>query len=525
MPKCPSDKILNPKTDRCVLKSGKIGKELVHFQRKSTKRKPTESKPSEHKPEAKECASDKILNPKTGKCVLRSGKIGQEILKSIQHKPTGDKPIQSKKEIKECASDKVLNPKTGKCVLKSGKIGQEILKNKPGVEQKPVEYKPIEQKPVEQKLIQSKKETKPIDDEYIANAIKNNTWFIITEEGCSYCKQAKSLLEKNNFKYEQLVATQYNYHYIYDIKSKYGIEFLVFPIVFHNGLFIGGLMDLIDKVHEYKKDKLKLTSELYMTKKELAKETKFKGTAWYELVGLLYLHNKYKNACIVISKNISQYKKSLKTVPSKTVNFMNTGIEWKESRSEFTVPDGLWKAIKDCLKSDIDFIVVPFGFQCANGTGHANILIYDKRTQELERFEPNGVVLSNPCYPIGIDDQIKDLFNKNGKGMVKSMYGPIDFCPYLGFQRIQAAEISEKKETDPTGFCAAWSWWYADVRLSNPNKTRHEVIELALNKLKSNPESFTSYIRSYADFLVKAGEKLLKSEDPVKVFKELLKKP
>lgn len=64
-----------------------------------------------------QCKQDQILNPKTGRCVKKTGKIGQEIL--------------NKENKEKCNRQQVLNPKTGRCVKKTGKIGQEILGKKP----------------------------------------------------------------------------------------------------------------------------------------------------------------------------------------------------------------------------------------------------------------------------------------------------------------------------------------------------------------------------------------------------------
>ena len=62
------------------------------------------------------CASDKVINPTSGRCVLKTGKIGIEIMKT-----------QKKKG--ECNDDKITNPKTGRCILKTGKLGIEILRS------------------------------------------------------------------------------------------------------------------------------------------------------------------------------------------------------------------------------------------------------------------------------------------------------------------------------------------------------------------------------------------------------------
>ena len=79
---CPPDKILNPKTGRCVKKDGKIGKELMKQTPKTPKQTPKQTpKPTPKTPKpTKSCPPDKILNPKTGRCVKRDGKIGKTLV-------------------------------------------------------------------------------------------------------------------------------------------------------------------------------------------------------------------------------------------------------------------------------------------------------------------------------------------------------------------------------------------------------------------------------------------------------------
>jgi serine/threonine protein kinase len=65
----------------------------------------------------KKCPEDKILNPKTNICVKRDGKIGKSLIKKSSI-------------VKKCPEDKILNPKTNRCVKKDGKIGKSLFKNK-----------------------------------------------------------------------------------------------------------------------------------------------------------------------------------------------------------------------------------------------------------------------------------------------------------------------------------------------------------------------------------------------------------
>ena len=79
------------------------------------------------------CPKDKIINPKSGRCVSRTGSIGRSILSG---------PIQQPgKKKAACPNDKILNPKSGRCVSRTGSIGRSIIgaipKSKPQPKPKP----------------------------------------------------------------------------------------------------------------------------------------------------------------------------------------------------------------------------------------------------------------------------------------------------------------------------------------------------------------------------------------------------
>lgn len=67
----------------------------------------------------KPCRTDQIRNPATNRCVLKTSKLGQQILKAIQKSP--------QKNAKTCAQDEILNPTTNRCVKRTGKIGQKLV--------------------------------------------------------------------------------------------------------------------------------------------------------------------------------------------------------------------------------------------------------------------------------------------------------------------------------------------------------------------------------------------------------------
>ena len=70
---------------------------------------------------SKKCPEDKILNPRTGRCVKMDGKIGRKLNQEHKSSLTGTGKIS-----KKCPEDKILNPRTGRCVKMDGKIGRKL---------------------------------------------------------------------------------------------------------------------------------------------------------------------------------------------------------------------------------------------------------------------------------------------------------------------------------------------------------------------------------------------------------------
>ena len=130
--KCEKHQICNPSTGRCVLKTGKIGKELKgrSSPRRASPRVSPRVSPKRNKCSGVNCPRDKICNPSTGRCVLKSGKIGNKL--NGKASPRRASPRASPKRSSNkcsgvnCPRDKICNPSTGRCVLKSGKIGKEL---------------------------------------------------------------------------------------------------------------------------------------------------------------------------------------------------------------------------------------------------------------------------------------------------------------------------------------------------------------------------------------------------------------
>ena len=105
------------------------------------KESPKKESPKKEKPlNRKVCPEGQILNPDTNRCVSKTGKIGMAILlkqqQGINQEPKKSKlPVNSfeiidGKPYKKCPEGQIRNPETKRCVSKTGAIGKKLLNQK-----------------------------------------------------------------------------------------------------------------------------------------------------------------------------------------------------------------------------------------------------------------------------------------------------------------------------------------------------------------------------------------------------------
>jgi hypothetical protein len=231
--------------------------------------------------------------------------------------------------------------------------------------------------------------------------------------------------------------------------------------------------------------------------------TEFEGTPYYSLTGMKYLKNNYKNAFIVIP--------SLETNIKKHTDISIRWIQIKNNKGYIKIPPNFWDIIYKYLQKmgGIRFIVFPFGFSCNKGGGHSNYFIYDCKSKTLERFDSIRKHNSKCVNVKDIDDKLKDMFSEYlGNGFIHKYLKP--FKKYAYFQEVQDKE-REKIETDPEfGFCSAWSLFWVELRLLNPDIEREELIQISLDYIKKSKLSLTQFIRSYSNQIVSFSKKYKK---------------
>ena len=142
--KCKDDEILNPVSNRCVKRSGAIGKKLLGntrvASRRPVSRRPVSRRQASRRSVSRRQASRRQASRRQAsrrsvsrrQASRRSVSRRQASRRPVSRRRIGKKLLKSKSFVSKssgsiCKDDEILNPKTGKCVKKTGAIGKKII--------------------------------------------------------------------------------------------------------------------------------------------------------------------------------------------------------------------------------------------------------------------------------------------------------------------------------------------------------------------------------------------------------------
>lgn len=237
----------------------------------------------------------------------------------------------------------------------------------------------------------------------------------------------------------------------------------------------------------------------------------FTGIELDILSGLIYLLNKHKDACSPFPENINSEMCNFYKKNSERCNFFD--IIWginNKNFSLFLIPKFDQAFIK-CLNIDVNlkrFIIIPLGIELDEGS-HANYLIYDKHLKQLERFEPYG-----SSMPFNFDYNSKALDHMLEKRFKEITHDfdyikPTSYIPKIGFQYLDIIESKTEKIGDPEGFCALWSIWYTDYRITYADIKRKKLIDQMLKYIKMKNISYKNLVRNYSKNITDIRDQIL----------------
>ena len=237
----------------------------------------------------------------------------------------------------------------------------------------------------------------------------------------------------------------------------------------------------------------------------------FIGTPIDIIMGLIYILKKHPYASSIFSHNVEKNKdlckfyKSHGVIINSKCEFLNFEILWIDYK--LFIIDNLNSLIKKAINNKL-FVIIPLGIELINNS-HANYIIYDIKNNTVERFEPHG-----STFPIGFNYN-PQLLDKTLKYHFQSInpnikyIKPEDYMPKIGFQTLENIDNTNKKFNDPGGFCALWSLWYVDMRLTYKEVDIKILVNELIKQIKYNKLSFKNLIRNYSKQIVELRDEIL----------------
>jgi len=240
----------------------------------------------------------------------------------------------------------------------------------------------------------------------------------------------------------------------------------------------------------------------------------YTGTTLDILFGLIYLEMQYDNIITTLTSDfiehteLQNYYLKEKNRNIKRQDFINFEIIWDGQNIFY--PSILDEIIYKFKSNDkYKYLVIPIGIELENGA-HSNILFYDKKSNEIERFEPNG-----GSYPFKFNYNpkllnilLKDKFMKIFPDCIYKV--PSDFLPKIGFQILESYDhYKTKKIGDPGGFCAVWCLWYINMRIKYNILDRNKLVIKLIQKIREENIQFKTLIRNYAKKVIDIRDDIL----------------
>ena len=225
-----------------------------------------------------------------------------------------------------------------------------------------------------------------------------------------------------------------------------------------------------------------------------------------EMLFNLFLIKKYKSNCVVLGKKYNSMSKIGLYLPPAKIK--HTKQEKEEMNIEFS---HISKQIIECIKKGSDTIIIPV-FYNFRTSAHQNVLIYRKKLAQLEHFEPHGYAfIGNERLQESITNHLllfTDILNLN---LTSNGLQAVNFveasqvCPYIqGLQGLEQISKLNSTKLDGGGYCAAWSMFFSELCLKNPEISSSEIMNNIYNYLttKSSAEDYLlKVIRGYAGYI------------------------
>lgn len=235
----------------------------------------------------------------------------------------------------------------------------------------------------------------------------------------------------------------------------------------------------------------------------------FIGNSIDIISGMIYLHKKYPNLGIVLSdfsyddKTVCEFfnKNNIQIDTVLDCILMAYSLIFYK-KIFYTNPQIKYIFEQQLKDNKIDMILFFIGIRKYDDLGHANILLYDKKTNSFERFEP----YSWNSDQNDLDENLKQFCMK-----MKNNASYISPTETVGLQNIETHEFKNDFINDPEGYCVSWCFWYSEMRILYPNINREKLIKYIIQQMSIKQYKYHSVISEYSKNITDLRDKILLS--------------
>lgn len=260
----------------------------------------------------------------------------------------------------------------------------------------------------------------------------------------------------------------------------------------------------------------------------------FNADSIHNITYLMYILNKYKQASVpmqypnaekhswdmyMLNLGMIDNKKNdsmLSTIGLYTSSFYSVVphiVFWRDKFVNYVNPN-MKLYLTRVIMSDCRFVIIKLTLSPYITLLHSNMIIYDKKRNTIVRFEPYGDWDLADSYHL--DKMILELFEES---LDKPKIATLKFIrpsEYLDKTKFQSTSLGDdynyKNLGDPEGYCLAWSYWFLELKMTNPDIDEKELVksafDLILKSDKTSTNSILQHIRGYAKHLDQEKNKI-----------------
>lgn len=206
-----------------------------------------------------------------------------------------------------------------------------------------------------------------------------------------------------------------------------------------------------------------------------------------------------------INDNQSVLISMINIYKNKHPTCLNNMIIWIDEHN-YTFPRHFTTTMDAFFKSNALYFML-FVAIVGRTINHANIIIFDKERNEVERYDPYGDVRKTKHNQQCLDNIVQKVFTPLcPTGLVSK--GPQGIMGMIGLQTLSHERNQRNyKHGDPKGYCLAWCYWFLEMRLQH-NLSSDDIYSSLMDNTYMKL-TLMENIRNYANDLQRRQNKLM----------------